>query len=99
MERPLVAGLRYVPVMGSFLLNSATISTSRGRYAAGRAPLRVAFAPHRLRHTPANANELHLYTELVTISHRPQTAQIRTCIVFLDHVQNLHIHAVRARSL
>ena len=35
MERPLVAGLRNVPVMGSFLLNSATISTSRGRYAAG----------------------------------------------------------------
>ena len=25
--------------------------------------------------------------------------QIGTCIVFLDHVQNLHIHAVRARSL
>ena len=33
------------------------------------------------------------------VTHRSQTTQIRTCIVFLDHVQNLHIHAVRARSL
>ena len=32
-------------------------------------------------------------------AHRSQTTQIRTCIVFLDHVQNLHIHAVRARFL
>ena len=34
----------------------------------------------------------------VVLSHRLQIAQIWTCIVFLDHVQNLHIHAVRARS-
>ena len=33
------------------------------------------------------------------VSHRSQTTQIRTCIVFLDHVQNLHIHAVRAKIL
>ena len=25
--------------------------------------------------------------------------QIRTCSVFLDHLQNLHIHAVRAKIL
>eukprot|EP01048_Picozoa_sp_COSAG05_P011474 COSAG05_NODE_1081_length_5940_cov_4.264852_11_plen_87_part_00 len=35
----------------------------------------------------------HLHT------HRLETTQIRTCIVFLDHVQNLHLHAERARLL
>ena len=36
----------------------------------------------------------------VTISTVPRRAcepPIRTCIVFLDHVQNLQIHAVRAK--
>ena len=32
-------------------------------------------------------------------THRSETTQIRTCIVFLDHVQNVHIHATRARFL
>ena len=32
-------------------------------------------------------------------SRRACERPIRTCIVFLDHVQNLQIHAVRAKIL
>ena len=32
-------------------------------------------------------------------AHRYSEAPIRTCIVFLDHVQKLHIRAVRCRKL
>ena len=40
--------------------------------------------------------DLYLYH---TVHKQGLYAVIRTCIVFLDRVQNLHIHAVRARSL
>ena len=32
-------------------------------------------------------------------TRRAQERPIRTCIVFVDHVQNLQIHAVRAKYL
>ena len=34
---------------------------------------------------------------LGVFAHRNSSMPITTCIVFLDHVQNLHIHAVRAK--
>ena len=51
----------------------------------------VAQLPAGRQTTPCMGQGLH--------THRDSSMPIRTCIVFLDRVQNLHIHAVRARSL
>ena len=37
------------------------------------------------------------YRDLIFNTRRACEPPIRTCIVFLDHVQNLQIHAVRAK--
>ena len=47
------------------------------------------------RHSPHIANQPSLLLDR-SQTHRYSEAPIRTCMIFLDHVQNVQIHAVRA---